>query len=153
MNRPLFVVLVCAALIAGIAAQEKPNFVGTWKLSDDAAADMFASSQMTVAQDGNNLTVTSLGQMGEFKTTYHMDGTEARSPIDFNGTTLDRVTKTTWDGNKLVLMVTTDVNGQSFDIKAIWSLSAEGNLLVEVTHPDFQGGGGPVTSKATYKKG
>jgi hypothetical protein len=153
MTRPLFVVLVCVALIGGIAAQEKPNFVGTWKLSDDAAADMFASSQITVAQDGNNLTVTSLGQMGEFKTTYHMDGTEAKSPIDFNGTTLDRVTKTTWDGNKLVLMVTTDVNGQSFDIKAIWSLSAEGNLLVEVTHPDFQGGGGPVTSKATYKKG
>jgi hypothetical protein len=31
-------------------------------------------------------------------------------------------------------------------------LRPEGNLLVEVTHPDFQGGGGPVTSKVTYKK-
>jgi hypothetical protein len=28
-------------------------------------------------------------------------------------------------------MVTTDVNGQAFDVKAIWSLSPEGNLLVE----------------------
>jgi hypothetical protein len=32
------------------------------------------------------------------------------------------------------------------------SIDAAGNLLVESTRPDFQGGGGPITTKMTYKK-
>ena len=43
--------------------------------------------------------------------------------------------------------------GQSFETKSVWSLSADGTLLVEVTRPDFQGGGAPITTKAAYKKG
>jgi hypothetical protein len=32
------------------------------------------------------------------------------------------------------------------------SLDASGNLVVVSTRPDFQDGGAPVTTKATYKK-
>ena len=67
-----------AVLVAGLNAQEKPNFVGKWKLADEASADMFTPPQMAVAQEGNTLTVTTTGQMGEITTTYNMDGTEAR---------------------------------------------------------------------------
>ena len=113
---------------------------------------MFTSPQLTVVKDGKTMTVTSTTQMGEFKTTYSLDGAETKSPIEFNGNTMDRVTKTSWDGNKLMLTVTSNFNGQAFETKSVWSLGADGALLVEVTRPDFQGGGAPVTSKATYKK-
>jgi hypothetical protein len=34
----------------------------------------------------------------------------------------------------------------------VMSVDAAGNLVVETTRPDFQGGGGPVTTKMSYKK-
>jgi len=154
MKRLLCALSITAALCAiPAAAQEKPTFAGTWKLAPDAAPEPFVPPQMVVVQDAKTLTVTATSQMGEFKTTYNFDGTEAKNPIEFNGNTLDRVTKLAWDGAKLVLTVTSNFGGQSFETKAVWSLAADGSLLVETTRPDFQGGGAPVTSKLTYKKG
>ena len=34
----------------------------------------------------------------------------------------------------------------------VMSLDPSGNLVVETTRPDFQGGGAPVTTKMSYKK-
>ena len=34
----------------------------------------------------------------------------------------------------------------------VLSLAADGALVYESTYPDFQNGGGPITTKATYKK-
>ena len=154
MTRSLSAVIVCMALLGATAsAQEKPNFVGTWKLADAATADMFTPTQITVAQDATVLTITTTGQMGEFKTTYNVDGTEGRSPLDFNGTTIDRMTKMAWDGNKLVLTSMSEMNGQTAEFKSVWSLTPDGTLATETTFPDFQGGGAPITAKANYKKG
>lgn len=58
----LFAALVVVGAVA--AAQDKPNFAGTWKLSDPATPDQFTPSVMTVAQDATNLTVTTVSQMG-----------------------------------------------------------------------------------------
>jgi hypothetical protein len=148
----LFATLAIAGAVA-VAAQDKPNFVGTWKLSDPAAPDQFTPSVITVAQDATNLTVTTAGQMGEFKTAYKLDGTEGRSPLDFNGTTIDRMAKLTWEGKNLILSVKSEANGQVIEFKSVWSLDATGTLSTVTTFPDFQGGGSPITAKAKYKKG
>ena len=152
MKRLLAVLLVgVAPLGATLIAQEKPNFVGTWKLSAPASADMFTPTQITVVQDATDLTVTTTGQMGEFKTPYKLDGSESRNPLDFQGTMIDRMTKLAWDGNKLVLTATSDMNGQAFEVKSIWTLTPDGTLSTETTFPDFQGGGAPITTKADKK--
>jgi outer membrane protein assembly factor BamB len=143
--------VLVVSLIAGLAAQAKPSFTGSWKLSSDPGGDAFISPTMAVAQDEKLLTVTTTGQFGELKTTYNVDGTEGKSPLDFNGNTIDRTSKLAWDGDKMVLTTTSDFGGQSFEVKQVWSLAADGSLLIEATRPDFQGGG-PVTTKATYKK-
>ena len=151
MKRLISLVSVCVAVVCSVvAAQEKPSFVGTWKLTSDAA-DPFTAPQVVVAQDAKTLTLTASSQMGEFKTTFNLDGTPAKSPLDFQGNTIDRTTKLAWDGNKMVLTTTSDFGGTAFETKAVWSLGADGALQVETTRPDFQGGG-PVTTKATYKK-
>ena len=152
MTRASSLLIALVLLTSGAAAQEKPSFAGTWKLASEAA-DMFIAPQMVVAQDAKTITVTATTQMGEIKTPYNLDGTETRAPMDFNGTAFDRVTKATWNGSKLVLTVKSEFNGQTFESKSVWSLNTDGTLLVEVTRPDFQGGGAPVTTKATYKKG
>ncbi len=147
--------LLVVALGAAVVAQEKqdkPNFSGTWKITA-AASDPFTSPQFAVVQDAKTLTVTATSQMGDIKTPFNLDGTETRAPLDFNGTMIDRVTKAAWNGTRLVLTTISEFNGQSFESKQVWSLNSDGTLLVESTRPDFQGGGAPVTSKATYKKG
>ncbi len=154
MKRVLSILLVVLAVSAAAPiAQGKPNFAGTWKLSDPAAPDQFTPSVMTVAKDTTNLTVTTVSQMGEFKTAYKVDETEGPSPLNFNGTMIDRVAKMTWDGNKLILSVKSDMNGQTIEFKSVWSLDADGTLATVTTFPDFQGGSTPITLKAKYKKG
>jgi hypothetical protein len=44
------------------------------------------------------------------------------------------------------------MGGQTIEIKSVVSAGPDGTMIVETTFPDFQGGGGPITSKATYKK-
>jgi hypothetical protein len=150
---PIVSILVAVAAFSAVAgAQDKPSFAGTWKLTDPAQPEMFTPSQLVVAQDATVLTVTTTGQMGEFKTTYNLDGSAGRSPIDFNGQTIDRATKATWNGSKLTLTTTSEMNGQTMEFKNVLSLNADGALMVESTFPDFQGGGAPITQKAVYKK-
>ena len=148
----LSILLALAAFSAVAAAQDKPTFAGTWKLTDPAQPEMFTPSQLVITQNATELTITSTGQMGEFKTTFKLDGTPGRSPLDFNGQTIDRQTKATWTGSKLALSTASEMGGQTIEFKNVLSLTADGALLYESTFPDFQGGGGPVTTKATYKK-
>ncbi len=148
-------ILLALAMFGAVASlqEKKPSFAGTWKLSDPATPDQFTPSVMTVVQDKTNLTVTTVSQMGEFKTAYNVDETEARSPLDFNGTTIDRLVKMTWEGNKLILTAKSEANGQVIEFKSTWSLDADGTLSTVTTFPDFQGGSTPITLKAKYKKG
>jgi len=155
MNRALHALFACLMLIGlsgSPAAQDKPNFVGTWKLSDPAAPEAFTPTVITVVQDATTLTVTTTSQMGAIKTTYKLDGSEAPSPLDFNGVTIDRMTKLVWEGARLMLITTSKIEGQTLEFKSAWTLGPDGTLATETTVPDFQGGGAPITTKATYKK-
>jgi hypothetical protein len=144
------VVLVLSGL--SVAAQDKPNFAGTWKLTSEGGGDPFTSPEMVVTQDAKLMTVTTSSQMGEIKTSYNVDGTEGSSPLDFAGNSIPRTTKLAWEGSKLVMTTKADFGGMPFETKAVWTLDASGTLQVETTRPDFQGGGGPVTTKGSYKK-
>src|SRR5262245_60349525 len=155
MNRVLSALFAGVALIGApalLAGQDKPSFVGTWKLSDPATPETFTPTVTTVVQDATALTITTRSQMGEFKTSYKLDGSEAPSPLDFNGMTIDRMAKLVWEGSRLLLITTSKAEGQVLEFKSAWSLTADGALATETTVPDFQGGGAPITTKATYKK-
>jgi hypothetical protein len=161
MKWMLAMLVAALALVAApAAAQEnttntpntgKPDFTGTWKLVGDAP-DQFTASQIVVAKDATLLTVTVTGQMGEFKTTYKLDGTAGSSPLDFQGNMVDRTTKMAWTGDKLTLTATSDMGGGTFEVKSVVSAGPDGTMIVETTFPDFQGGGAPTTTKASYKK-
>ncbi len=151
IKRILSFAFATLVLAAAAAAQNKPDFTGTWKLAGEAP-DQFTPSQIVVAKDATLLTVTTTGQMGEFKTTYKLDGTPGPSPLDFQGNMIDRTTKMAWSDNKLTLTASSNMNGQAFEIKSVVSSGPDGTMILETTFPDFQGGGAPITTKATYKK-
>jgi hypothetical protein len=153
MMRTLSLAVACLALVAtAAAAQDKPDFTGTWKLAGQAP-DQFTPTQIVVSRDATVMTVTTTGEMGEFKTTYKLDGTPGPSPLDFQGNLIDRTTQATWTDNVLTLVSTSDMGGQAFEVKSVISAGPDGTMVVETTLPDFQGGGAPITSKASYKKG
>jgi hypothetical protein len=153
MTRTLSIVLACITLVvAPAAAQEKPDFTGTWKLAGQPP-DEFTPTQIVVGRDATMLTIATTGPMGEFKTTYKLDGTPGSSPLDFQGNVIDRTTQATWNENKLTLTAKSDMNGQTIEFRSVVSAGPDGTMIVETTFPDFQGGGAPITRKATYKKG
>ena len=155
-----FVALTLVAGAAAAFAQAKPSFAGKWTLVPDPNAPAPTGrgggrggglgQAFSADQNDKTLTVVTTTQAGETKAVYNLDGSESKNPLTFNGNTIDRVSKTKWDGAKLVITTTTNFNGNANESTQTWSLDATGNLIVEATS-NF--GGNPTTTKATYKKG
>jgi hypothetical protein len=72
--------------------------------------------------------------------------------LNFQGNAIDQLSKVKWNGDTLKVDTTMSFGGNPVNVTMAMSLDASGNLVVVSTRPDFQGGGAPVTTKATYKK-
>jgi len=159
MKRVITVTAVmCALALSSLLAQAPPNFAGKWSLVPDAngaggGRGMGGLGQnATIVQDANTLTLTRTTQMGEFTTTYKLDGTESRNTLNMGGNTIDQLSTAKWDGGKLTINTKMEFQGTPVETSMVLSLDPSGNLLIESTRPDFQGGGAPITTKMTYKK-
>ncbi len=160
MRRALTAVAVTLATALTLA-QAPPNFAGKWTLVPDANAAGGGGrggmggglgQEATITQDASSLTIKRTTQMGEFTSTYKLDGSESKNTLNFQGNSVDQLSIAKWDGGKLNVATKMDFGGNVVETSMVMSLDATGNLVVDTTRPDFQGGGGPITTKATYKK-
>ena len=155
--------LLFVAFAADAWAQAKSSFAGKWTLVPDANAAGGGGGRGrgmggfgglgqggSVEQNDKTLTVTTTTQMGEVKSVYNLDGSESKNSINMQGNSIDRVSKAKWDGAKLVIVTTTNFQGNPIETTQTWSLDATGSLIIESTS-NFQGT--PTTTKMTYKKG
>jgi hypothetical protein len=62
------------------------------------------------------------------------------------------MSKTKVEYAKLTISTTMKYDGNADQKSTVMSLDPAGNLIIQTTRPDFQGGGAPITTKATYKK-
>lgn len=148
-------ILTVAASITIAAAQAPPNFAGKWTLVPDpnTPAGMGGLGQeANITQDASTLTITRTTQMGTFTSKYNLDGSESRNVLNFQGNSVDQLSTAKWDGGNLLVNTKMDFGGNPVELKMVMSVDATGNLVVESTRPDFQGGGAPITTKMTYKK-
>ena len=90
--------------------------------------------------------------MGEVTSVYKLDGSESKNTLNFQGNVIDQLSKAKWDGGTLRVDTSMSFDGNPVNVTMALSLDVSGNLVVVSTRPDFQGGGAPVTTKATYKK-
>jgi len=149
-NKILFVSMFLLLVSAGLFAQV--NFTGTWAYNESksnfgTSQFRFASTLMTVVQDGNNLSVESTMPSrdgGEMKTSdkFTLDGKVCENPM-FNTT---RKSTLTWSEDKASLNIASTMNferdGESREFKtaATWKLAEEGKvLLIESTFPSPDG--------------
>jgi hypothetical protein len=150
--------LTCALALSSLAAQTPPNFAGKWTLVPDANGAGGGrgmggiGESATIVQDTNTLTLTRTTQMGEFTTTYKLDGSESKNTLNMGGNSVEQLSTAKWDGGKLTINTKMDFQGTPVETRLVLSLDPSGNLVVESTRPDFQGGGAPITTKMTYKK-
>jgi hypothetical protein len=154
---------------AGLFAQGKANFAGTWTVDAEktAAANPAPpagggggggraggggrgggqAGPMTVKQDATSLTVERQGQNGPMTTVYKLDGSKQTVTMGQGEATV--VAKP--EGATIVIETTSDRGGTMVTTKQVWSMEGE-YLVVSSTQPGRQGGE-PTTRKTYYKKG
>ena len=151
--------VVFAASIA--QAQDKPNFAGSWTLVVDPNAAPPTGrgggggglgQAATLTQDAKTLTITRTTQNGEVKTVFNLDGSESKNMMQGRGGQTEQVSKAVWEGSKLVVTTSFTMGEAAVTRTQNFSLDASGQLVVSTTAPG-RGGGEPVTTVQTYKKG
>ena len=159
MRRVLTLVAVAVITATTIAAAQAPapaNFAGKWTLIPDpnaaAGGPGGLGTEATITQDASTLSITRTTQMGTFTSNYKLDGSESRNTLTIQGNSIDQLSTTKWDGGKLLVNTKMDFGGNIAELKMVMALDSSGNLVVETTRPDFQGGGAPITTKTAYKK-
>jgi hypothetical protein len=169
MSCALGAMLVVAAAVANAA----PNLTGTWVL--DRAQSEFAKpdaeggkgrqgghhgaagrgdAKMTVAQDGNTLTVTRImardGKERKFTETYTLDGTEHATKNRRGAVT----TKALYEGDRLLVntsyAMTTKDGERQMSRSSVWTVSPDGQTLTIQT--TMQGPRGERQMKTVYQK-
>ena len=170
MKRMTAVLSVAAVVLmaAGVLAQAKPNFAGSWVMDAPAAPAAGAAPaggggggrggggrggggwgmEITIVQDATTLTVNGMAGGAATKTVYKLDGTDSKNMVAGRGGAepTEQVSKAVWTGATLVITTT----AQNGDTKRTLSM-AGGDLVIDVLAPG-RGGGDPVPSKVTYKK-
>jgi hypothetical protein len=157
MRRDVLVIALMSFITVAVtlSAQGKPDFSGNWVLdttSGDGAGrggPITAGVQLMVKQDAKTLTLTRLQGDQTVTETVNLDGSETREMIEALGGTRERVSRATWDGNKLVINATLSVDGKILQQNRVMSMEG-GNLVIEQIGP---GGGGPATIRRVFKKG
>jgi hypothetical protein len=124
MKRAIRAAALAVAFMAGVSAQDKPNFAGTWK-----AADSFNRTRITV--EGSKMTVTITLAGNSDSTVYMLDGTPSKKTMKGpGGKPIEQVYTSKWEGNVLVTTITTAAPDPMIEKR--W-LDADGTMKVERT--------------------
>jgi len=155
MRRAFFLFLAAAVVLPFTArAQAKPDFSGTWTL-DTAKSDApmgrggrgGAPGPITITQDASTLTQ----KRGEQTLAYKLDGSESSNEVQGRGGAQTVKAKAHWEGSKLIIESTREIQGFSLTTKEERSLSADGKeMTVHTTASTPQG---DIDNKQVYTKG
>jgi hypothetical protein len=123
MTRPLLSAALAIVFMAGVWAQDKPNFAGKWK-----AAGSFNSWTITV--EGNTMTVTMTVAGNSESTVYLLDGTPSKKTIEGPNGPTENVYTSTWESD---VLVTTIKTGFGTTIVEKRSIQPDGTMRVQTT--------------------
>ena len=123
MKRAILSAALAIAFMAGVSAQDKPNFAGKWK-----AAGSFNSWTITV--EGSKMTVTMTVAGNSESTVYLLDGTPSKKTFEGPNGLMENVSTSTWEGD--VLVTTTKTAFGTTMIEKRW-IQPDGTMRVQNT--------------------
>jgi hypothetical protein len=100
MKRAFVSVALAIAFVAGVSAQDKPSFAGTWKSSG-------SFNSWTITVEGSKMTVTMTVAGNSDSTVYMLDGTPSTKTIEGPNGPVENIYTSTWEGPVLVTTITT----------------------------------------------
>jgi hypothetical protein len=95
MRRAILSAVAALVFVAGVSAQDKPNFAGTWKPDN-------SYNSWTIAVEGNKMTVTMTVAGNSESTVYMLDGTPTTRKFEGPNGPMENVSTSTWEGDVLV---------------------------------------------------
>ena len=128
MIRGLITAALAIACIAGVFAQQRPDFAGRWK-----AANSFDSWTITV--EGSRMTVTLTVAGNSESTVYMLDGTPVVKKIEGPAGVMENVYTSTWEGDVLV----TTIKAPNMERIERRSIEADGSMRVQTLLTMLQG--------------
>lgn len=134
------IVTAAAVLTAGAHAQSqpKPNFSGRWVVVSPPEG---AGFEQIVKQDEKTLSTEDVPAGGR-KMVYQLDGVERQQGLPPVGQGIVILATASWDGNRIVIAKRTSYpNGMKTEGKDIWSLDAQGRLVIDSTETGPTGPG------------
>lgn len=146
MRRAVLSLVTVVALVAGVSAQDKPNFAGIWK-----AAGSF--DWWTITVEGRKMTVTQSIAGNSESTVYLLDGTPSTKTIEGPAGTMENVYTSRWEGNVLV----TTVTGPGQERVESRSIEPDGSMRVKTVWVTMGGKPAPppppsLTAGMVYKR-
>ena len=143
--RTLFVITLLTLAVAAQSAQKKPSFSGRWT---SVSPKDSAGQVQVVTQDEKTLAIEELSKGGSRKMTYQLDGVERRLAIPGRGADISMLAKASWDGDHIVITTNTSYpNGMKTQAKEVWSIDAEGRLVIDYAE---SGPTGPGSERAAH---
>jgi hypothetical protein len=137
----LCLVLVVVAFDAvGLAAQDRPNFSGTWV----AVGPQQGMRELTIKQDDSTLSFEAQPDMTK-RHTFKLDGSETEMSAP-DGKPL--LAKAAWKGKTLVMTVHSPETKQDIR-RQTWAMNADGQLVIET---EFLGGKPQAAVKEVFKR-
>jgi predicted ATP-dependent Lon-type protease len=124
----LSLTVILALVMPVMSHAQKANFAGTWTLNEskttmpEGGGGRMMGTTFTVAQEANLLTQTRTGQDGTQRVTkYTLDGKESVNTSPRG----DSKSVAAWspDGKSLTIKTTSEYNGNTFTMTAVWSMS------------------------------
>ena len=123
MKRAIFSLALAIAFIAGVSAQEKPNFAGTWKSSG-------SFNSWTITVEGNKMTVTMMVAGNSDSTVYLLDGTPSTKAFEGPNGPAENIYTSTWEGDVLVTAIKTAFGTVLIEKR---SIEPDGTMKVQTT--------------------
>ena len=119
------------ALSMSGSGQQRPDFSGTWVAISPSHQ---AGVEEKVTHTPTELRVEHPSEGGHHALVYKLDGTETRLVQTSHGEQVVTLATATWESGKLLVeQTTTSPDGHKLEMKTLWSLDAEGQLVREVT--------------------
>ena len=150
MTRVILSAALAVACVAGLSAQDKPDFRGSWKPDPARSKTMGGLAAQTITVEGSKMTVTVMAAGNARSTVYMLDGTPSKNMANPQ----NELTYTSkWEGNVLVTTIPTP-NLTRVEKR---SIEADGSMRVEtawnwVNPPPGAGGQKTEVSLLVFNK-
>lgn len=125
---------ILIAFVAGMSAQDRPNFEGTWQIDTASSRYYGGAPTETITVEGSKMTISRTVAGNSASIVYMLDGTPSKNMVGLSGKQFEMTYTSRWEGNSLV----TTIPAAAVNRIEKRSIEADGTMKVELTFDFFK---------------